>query len=107
MDSALEEESDDFIPATTEQWRAAYTAKIEDFARETLRASMLSALAVRLYQVLSVEWAARDKEDRGERTARRFWRDGLPPEERDALVLALEGHDMHLDALFVAGAVDV
>lgn len=32
-----------FTPATTEEWRAAYESKVQDFARETLRASRLRA----------------------------------------------------------------
>ena len=87
--------------ATEAEWRAAYEGKIDDLRRETLRTSALSALAVRLYQVLSSEWTR--YEDRGNKVARRFWADGLPAEERDALVAALRGHNMDLDAGFVAG----
>lgn len=89
--------------ATEAEWRTAYEAKIEDFRRETLRTSTLSALAVRLYEVLSTEWAASNPEDRGNGVARRFWDGGLPSEEREALCAALVGRGMQLDADFVRG----
>lgn len=88
--------------ATEAEWRAAYEGKIDDLRRETLRTSALSALAVRLYQALSSEWTR--YEDRGNKTARRFWADGVPAEERDALVAALRGRGMDLDVDFVDGS---
>lgn len=76
-----------FRPATPEEWRVAYEAKIQDFARETLRSSTLSALALRLYDTLMAE--VRDRWSSSERS--HYFSRGFPPEEKATLVAALRG----------------
>lgn len=78
--------------ATEEQWRATYEAKVEDFARETRRTSVLSAVVRRLVETVSVEFAASGY---SQKRCLRFWNDGFPPDEREALLTALRGS--HLD----------
>ena len=73
--------------ATPEQWRAAYEAKIADLARETLRSSTLNKVVRRMYDALA-GWG----KDAGyePHQVRRFFLNGFPPDERDALLAALD-----------------
>lgn len=76
-------------PATTEEWRTAYEAKIQDFARETLRSSILSAVALRLYDTLMAEVS--DRWSSSERA--HYFSRGFPAEEKAALVAALRSRN--------------
>lgn len=72
--------------ATPEQWRAAYEAKIADLARETQRTTTLNAVVRRMYDALA-GWG----KDAGYQPhqVRRFFLNGFPSDERDALLAAL------------------
>jgi hypothetical protein len=78
--------------ATIEQWRDAYQAKIDDLAHETLRASTLVKVVQRMYRAMP-GWG----QDAGylPHQVRRFFMDGFPPDEREALLAVLDEADRH------------
>lgn len=76
----------DGTAATPEQWRASYEAKIADLARETQRTSALSAVIRRMFVALAGAW---DESGVLEHQRRRFYVQGFPPDEREALLAAL------------------
>lgn len=75
-----------YTPATVDEWRAAYEAKVDDLARETLRTSALSGAARRLWEAYC---AACRQRGASEVQVARFVVRGFPPAERDALIDAL------------------